>query len=224
LDERRDERLTIAAELHDNILQSMTKIWMLGRLLHKEVEIDSQAGRDVEELIELSDASIRELRHLMSEMRESPLGRGGLGPTLNLLVRDLRLEAGVAIELDCPRHLDLLPGVQLAVYQVAREALINAVKHADAQRISVRVAVQGDQLRLTVSDDGLGFDSSKPMSPLHFGLVLMSERARTAGGSLEVSSSPGKGTNVSMTIGIGESQDSAVPRIGFDRRAGFLPD
>jgi signal transduction histidine kinase len=198
VDERRDERLRIGAELHDNVLQSIIKLWMLGQMLRKEVPPGSMAATDTNELTQIAEDSMTNLRILMKEMRESPLGRAGLVPTLESLVRDLRLDWGVRIELSADDALNPAPEVQVTLYQVAREAIVNALKHAKATRISVSLTKSGAQVILRVEDDGMGFRQAEVDSTLHFGIGLMRERVNRAKGKLSITSRPQAGTLVEV--------------------------
>jgi signal transduction histidine kinase len=199
LDERRDERQRIAGELHDSVLQQLIKIGMIATLLRKETEEDARSRDDVQDLVDVSDDAILELRHLMEEIRESPLGRRGLTPTLDSLVRDLRLGSQTKIYLSIPDGLEVPSRVQVAAYQIAREGLINAIKHARASAIWVHMESTGDRLSVEVADDGRGFDP-KATPPLHFGLRLLRERAEALGGSLKVSSGEGQGTRLEASL------------------------
>jgi signal transduction histidine kinase len=201
IDERRDERLRIAAELHDSLLQQLTKIWMLGQFMGKEMEDQAALTRDISELVGLANESIEKLRELMSEMHDSPLGSGGLLPSLNSLVRDLRLNWGVRIELEAPSTLGsrIREDSQVGIYQIAREALLNAAKHSHASLIRVRVSFsKGAQV--IVEDNGRGFDPESRDGTRHFGIGLMHERARRAGGTLTIESSPEGGTRVLASL------------------------
>jgi signal transduction histidine kinase len=201
IDERRDERLRIAADLHDSLLQQLTKIWMLGQLMNKEAEDQVALRKDIAELVGLANDSIEDLRGLMKEMHDSPLGSGGLLPSLDSLVRDLRLNWGIRIELDTPSTMDSRIGgeQQIVLYQIAREALMNAVKHSRASRIRVRLSF-GDRAEVDVEDNGRGFDAASVDSAKHFGVGLMRERARHAGGTLSIESSRQRGTRVLAAI------------------------
>ena len=195
IDERRDERLRIASDLHDNVLQSLLRIWLLSQVLKRDEGKKPPDTRDIQDLFELADESIHSLRSLMREMRESPLARGGLLPTLDNLVRDLRLDWEARIQLELPTHEDLSPSDQVILYQVAREALMNAIKHANAASIQVAVK-EGPPPEIAVSDDGIGFNPGDVDESQHFGLGLMRERIRHSGGRLEIRSTPGKGTEI----------------------------
>jgi signal transduction histidine kinase len=212
VDERRDERLRIASDLHDNMLQSLTKVWMLGQVLRREIPFQSAVAHDVEDLVGVTDESMNSLRELMREMRESPLGRAGLIPTLENLIRDLRLDWGMRIGFSQPAGLDLSPETQVALYQVAREALINALKHADARRIHVSLENTGESVVLLVEDDGCGFDPSDVDSTLHFGLGVMQERIFRAGGTLRIDSKLGYGTSVSARVPAQAKTRGSIPR------------
>lgn len=158
--------------------------------------------RDVEELAAVANNAIEDLRRLMKEIRESPLGRKGLLPTLESLVRDLRLDWQRHIVLRAPGQLDLSPTVQVTAYQVAREGLINALKHSEASAICVSVAEPdaGDRVEIIVEDNGKGFDVDEGRSPIHFGLCLLEERVRMLGGSFAVKSEPKQGTRLRATL------------------------
>jgi signal transduction histidine kinase len=211
VDERRDERLRIGAELHDNVLQSIIKIWMLGQMLRKEVPRGSIAATDISELTQIAEDSMTDLRVLMKEMRESPLGRAGLVPTLESLVRDLRLDWGVRIELSSDDALNLAPEVQVTLYQVAREAIVNALKHAKATKVSVSLKKVEDQVVLRVNDDGVGFRQAEVDSTLHFGLGLIRERVKRAGGTLSIESRPQAGTLVRVVVPAVVTTDTPTP-------------
>jgi signal transduction histidine kinase len=99
----------------------------------------------------------------------------------------------IRAELD---EVELPPPVQLLCYQVAREAVMNAVKHAAANNITVSLQEAADGARLAIADDGAGFDPEQGSPEGHFGLTMMRERAQVAGGSFRVESAPGQGTTV----------------------------
>jgi signal transduction histidine kinase len=204
-DERRDERQRIAGDLHDDVLQSLTKIWMLGSLIDKELPESSPGRPDVVELREVADASIDSLRQILHELRESPLGRGGLLPTLESLVRDLRLETKIRIELQVPSQAPHIPpAIQLAAYQVAREALLNSIRHAEASLVRVGVSVRNGELNVSIRDDGRGFSAERVDSGHHFGLGLMRERVQMVGGCLTIDDAGGQGTRVLAKMPLAE--------------------
>jgi signal transduction histidine kinase len=172
------------------------------------------AEEDSNELTQIAQDSMTSLRELMQEMRQSPLGRAGLVPTLESLVRDLRLDWGIRIDLSAPADLDLSPENQVILYQVAREAIVNALKHAQPTKVAVTISPEGRNVTLRVEDDGIGFQSDLVDSTLHFGVGLMVERARHAGGELSIHSEKGEGTLIEVSVPQGiQAQDleSRVP-------------
>ena len=201
VDERRDERLRIAGDLHDDVLQSLTHVWFVAKILQRKLTDGHESvGEDVGEMVEGSEASIESLRKVIHDLKESPLGRGGLVPTLRLLARDLQIDWKTPIRLLSPPSVLLSPEAQVIAYQVAREAILNALKHAKASRIQVTIAQTNEYVDLTVEDDGVGFNSHEVDSETHFGLGLMNERVRRARGTLRILSSRQDGTRLTATL------------------------
>jgi signal transduction histidine kinase len=196
VDERRDERLRIAGDLHDDVLQSLTRLWYLAKIAEKKSGPTSVSREELTELAESSEASIESLRKVIHDLRESPLGRGGLVPTLRLLARELQFDWQVRIRVLAPELIDLPPESQVIAYQVAREGLMNALKHARASEITVAVVQGSDCVDLTVEDDGVGFTLETADPITHFGLGLMEERLRRVHGSLRIDSHEGTGTRL----------------------------
>lgn len=211
VDERKDERTRIAAELHDDVLQSMIRISQLGRFLRQETRGDIAAEKDATEVVEVSDRAIQELRQVVSDLRASPLGRAGLLPTLRSLARDLQLDWRVPIVVETPETLSLGAEAQLALYQVAKEAMMNALKHADPGEISIRLSQIDSGIFLEVKDDGRGFDVEAGQASQHFGLGLVRERVERVGGQVAVSSEIGSGTSLSVLLPREAKPDSSRP-------------
>jgi signal transduction histidine kinase len=199
--ERKDERLALAGELHDEVLPFLFKVHLMGQVLKQ----DLAAGRllelddDLPELLLATDAAQRAIRDLLGDLRRSPLGASGLVPTLRMLVDQLAAAGSppVTLEID---EFESTPLAQLLAYQVVREALHNAAKHAKASRIAVRLWRDDEMIRVSVSDDGSGFDWPRVDSNRHFGLQIMKERLEAAGGTMFVDSRFGAGTLVAASI------------------------
>jgi signal transduction histidine kinase len=200
VDDRRDERLRIAGDLHDDVLQSLTHIWFLAKVLQRKIVQESGPSKDIQELVESSEASIESLRTVIHDLKESPLGRGGLIPTLRLLVRDLQLDWKMPIRLVSPNTVGLSPEGQVIAYQVAREAILNAIKHANASRIQVTIAQLSRSVEVTVEDDGVGFATEEIDSGLHFGLGLMGERVKHVRGTLTIQTNADTGTRLTAAL------------------------
>jgi signal transduction histidine kinase len=192
VDERKDERLRIASGLHDDVLQSLIRISQLGFFLGREVEAGSQAASDAAELQRLTTDTMSTLREVVGDLRHSPVGRDGLVRTLTGLAKDIQLESRIRIDFDAESIGNISGDRQLLLYQVGKEAVMNAVKHADPGRIQIDLRVAGKGLVLAVEDDGKGFDPLKVDESRHFGLGLIRERLRMGGGGLHVQSCPGR--------------------------------
>jgi signal transduction histidine kinase len=200
VEERKDERMRISSELHDAILQCLVKIGLSASLLDRDLPPDSPGREDLAELIDDTNFSKEELRRIIHDLQRSPLGRGGLIPTLRALARDLQLDWQIRVSVEAPDALQLPADTQIVAYQVAREALINALKHAKAAEIKVRVQDEGAWITLSIVDDGVGFEPGSVDPSSHFGLGLLRERLRLAGGEFGLTSQPGNGTSVLVRL------------------------
>jgi signal transduction histidine kinase len=184
------ERARWARELHDETLQALgaLRVGLAGALRRDDAENRERAMRQAIEEIELE---ISNLRAIISDLRPSLLDDLGLGPAIEALL-ERRAEAGVTIisELNLPTeeeggpHLD--PAIETTAYRLIQEALTNVIKHSHARTVRISATIEGDELAITVQDDGTGFDVSSPSSG--FGLAGMRERVFLAGGSLELTS------------------------------------
>jgi len=199
--ERKDERLALAGELHDEVLPSLFKVHLMGQVIKQ----DLAAGRllelddDLPELLLATDAAQRAVRDLLGDLRRSPLGAAGLVPTVRMLVDQLASAGAPPVAIH-DEEFESTPLAQLLAYQVIREALHNASKHAHASRIAVRLWADEAMVRVSVTDDGSGFDWFRVDGNRHFGLQIMKERLEAAGGSMLVDSRLGSGTTVAASI------------------------
>ena len=200
VDERRDERRRIAGDLHDDVLQLLIRISQLGAFLRSEVPPGSQAYRDAEELGDLGHSTVDELRRVVSDLRQSPLGRGGLVPTLQGLARELQLVWRTKVAFRAVTPPQLSPAQQILAYQMIKEAMLNALKHAHASQIEVDVGGEGNQFTATVKDNGRGFVPGDVNIRSHFGIGLMQERARLSGSTVDISSEQDRGTLVRIIM------------------------
>jgi signal transduction histidine kinase len=197
LDERRDERMAVAGELHDEVLPPLFKVHLMGQVLRQ----DLLSGRlldlddDIPELLRATEVAQDAIRSVLRDLRRSSLGPGGLNSTIELLAQ--QLEAGGASTFRLV--LEDVGGssvIQLLAYQVAREAMTNAARHSKATMVSVTLERSEGVIRLRVEDDGIGFLPHAVDQEAHFGLQLIKERVEAAGGSVFVTSELSLGTRV----------------------------
>jgi signal transduction histidine kinase len=211
VDERKDERLRIASDLHDDILQSLIRVGQLAYFLRQEAPPGTQAAEDAEELKRLSDETNQALRCVLGDLRRSPLGRGGLVRTLKQLVRDLQFESRIPIQLDIRGESELSPEVQVVLYQTAKEGLVNSLKHAHPSKVAVFLKTLPTLAELCIEDDGVGFDPTAVDETTHFGLGLLRERVEKSAGQLTVESAPEKGTRLRATIPLKGRHEASLP-------------
>jgi signal transduction histidine kinase len=193
VDERRDERVRVAADLHDDVLQGVTRIQQVASTLKTRRSLDA-IRRDIEYMSEAAEYSLAALRQVMRNLSESPLGAKGLLEAIRGLAREVQLESGLRVVTELHGRVDASPEAQLVIFQVIREALWNASKHAKAGAVRIAVQNSGEGVELRVEDNGMGFDPTTVDLTTHFGLQLMRERLELIGGVLRVESEPGVGT------------------------------
>jgi signal transduction histidine kinase len=199
------ERNRLALELHDAVSQKLFSLVLTAEVAGMLLERDAAAARgQVEKLSELARQALDELRALIFELRPSDLERDGLAGALRKHVEVLRHLGPAEIVLELDADPDPEPGRDREVLRIAQEALQNALKHARAEHVVVRMLSKNGHLMLEVSDDGVGFDpdAAEPRSK-HLGLTSMEERARQLGGRLEIRSEQGSGTTVRLETNLG---------------------
>jgi signal transduction histidine kinase len=183
------ERMRLAAEVHDGIAQDLA-------LAVRELELmDDPASR--ERLREAVTAAHRLVRARLVDLEAAP-PLGGLRTAL-ADVCDRFARRGMDVALD-GGTLEASPVVTAAAMRILSEALTNVEKHAGPSRVRVQMGLEDGCLSLWVVDDGKGFDASGAVDGDHFGLGVMRRRAADAGGSLSISSAPGSGTTVALTL------------------------
>jgi signal transduction histidine kinase len=184
----------LAAELHDTVAQSLGMARM-----HLAVG-DSDSLRSAQEFLEDAEEQVRAV---MARTRPPALREGDLAAAIGHLKADLEQRYGVNVEVTWPTTAHPLPLVSaITVYRFFQEALLNVVKHADVDWAQAALVVDDDTIVATVSDAGPGFDPDgvRPDKGRHVGLGLLRERARLAGGSLEISSMPAAGTVLQLRL------------------------
>ncbi|RBQ22175.1 diguanylate cyclase [Spongiactinospora rosea] len=202
-----EERTRVARELHDAVTQKLFSLRLSAQAAGALLDTDpGRAAGQLDQVQRLAGEALAELRAVIVELRPAELDRHGLAETLRKHVALLdRLHAPeVSFEsvlVPCADHVDRTPcpEVEVAVLRVAQEALHNALRHAKAGSVTVRLVERCGALALDVSDDGDGFDATA-QSDQGFGLTTMHERAREVGGSVVVRSRPGSGTTVRMEV------------------------
>lgn len=223
-EERQDERMQIAAYLHDDLAQMLFRLNLQVEMAKKRLAQGdvTAVGRDLDGILGTKDETSGAIRALIRDLHRSPIGRKGLAEAIQSFAEDMSKGHPTAITTDVI-EVSLPPPIQLLIYQIAREAAMNALKHAEADHIWITVQEAEDGVRLVIRDDGKGFDTSAPPPEGHFGSVMMKERALVAGGSFSVESDIGRGSIIAATfppVWVEEgSQLEASVGAGVDGRA-----
>jgi signal transduction histidine kinase len=194
------ERNRLALELHDVVSQKLFGLVLNAEAAATLLDRDPAAARgQVTRLQELASEALDELRSLIFELRPPDLERDGLCGALRKHVEVLRRLQPTAIELEGDLEVEPDSRRDQEVFRIAQEALQNALRHAEATRVVVRLHGEDGLLRLEVEDDGVGFDADAPeLRSRRLGLTSMEERAQRIGARLELSSTTGAGTVVRL--------------------------
>ena len=196
-----DERLRLARELHDETIQSVIALKQRIQLTEKSVK-DKNGQRSLQELEILSEQTVENLRRIIRALRPIYLEDLGLVTALEMLARETK-----TLQVDFYRtgnEQRLKPDVELALYRIAQEALNNVNRHAKASHATLKIDFSDHDIKLEVSDDGVGF--TVPASPTdfapggHFGLLGIKERCELIGGKFAVMSKAGAGTRLSIRL------------------------
>ncbi len=204
---REEERKHLARELHDVVLQDVINAYV-----SLDQVLAATDAMDTEQLCWAHDQilrTIRTLRRLCTELRPPALDITDLRSAIEGLVDDVRRESGLAISLSFPEGgyhaLDGLPdAVSITLYRVLQETLTNVRRHAQAHHVHVRVSKGPEWIGLEVEDDGRGFVVPSRLSMFvrehHYGLAGLEERVQGVGGTLDVRSTPERGTRVRVRL------------------------
>jgi PAS domain S-box-containing protein len=194
-----EERRHLARELHDEIGQTLTAAKINLKIIAPNVPA-AAAGR-LEDSMALLDGLLGQVRQLSLDLHSPVLDELGLVPALRLLVDHQAQRAGLRATFTTNAEALLVePAVQTACFRVAQEAITNAIRHSGAKSVAIDLRREPDRLRLSVRDDGAGFDPVavhlQPALYSSFGLVSMKERALLVRGDLEVRSEFARGTEI----------------------------
>jgi PAS domain S-box-containing protein len=197
------ERKRIATELHDGAAQSLALARIQLVSARKTVE-EPAARTKLDDLSQLLKESLQQIRDVLLDLSSPALSEIGLAAALSeWLEEHIGRRHGLRTSFDDRAGVaPLTEDVRAVLFRNVRELLINAVKHAEARMVSVRMESDGGTLQITVQDDGVGFDAGsgadRPSNEGAFGLFSVRERMADMGGSLEIVSAPGEGTRATL--------------------------
>ena len=212
-----DERARIAADVHDDSVQALAAVELRLGLLRRQL---ADAPREQLETAEALSASVSEaigrLRALLFDL-ESPAVETDLASALEVAAENT-FEDHLRWRVTGDTHLDLPPGQRVTAYRIAREAMANVVRHAEAHAVEIRLGRSEGGVEVVVEDDGRGFDpATVEPRPGHLGIPAMADRATIAGGRLDVERRDEGGMRVRLWLPTASGQP---PGEGSDHRRG----
>jgi signal transduction histidine kinase len=202
-EERADERLQIAGYLHDDLAQVLFRLSLqvdIARKLLDREELEELRGQ-LDKIRNSKQETSDRIRALIRDLHRSPLGATGLAESLESFTDEVGRDSGIRFHHDV-QEIQLPAPIALLIFHIAREGVMNALKHADPADVWISVAEQDEDIVLELRDNGSGFDTSAPGPEGHFGMAMMRERAKVGGGTLEVKSSPDDGTTIMVRFPI----------------------
>jgi two-component system NarL family sensor kinase len=206
---REEERIRLAAELHDGPIQRLTGVAYTADLSRRRLARADLAGG--QQLVESLEDDIRgevaALRQVMADLRPPALDEWGLSAALTDYAAAFQQQTGIACTVQSELSGRLARAHETVLYRVAQEALTNVAKHARASRAWASLQVAHGQVSLQVGDDGAGFGTAQAADPIaghlgldHFGLASMRQQLEMAGGTWQVRSRPDQGTLITATL------------------------
>ena len=200
------ERRRIAGELHDRVGQTLSAL-----NINLDIALGSLGEAGPQELrmrlrdsLGLVDGTLSTIENVMAELRPPLLEEYGIGAALAWYGEEFAKRTNIAVKCDDQargRNRDLGRESAIALFRIAQEALNNVAKHAQATQVDLRIDADADEMTLTISDNGKGFDPvTAEARSTRLGMTTMQERVTAAGGSLELESRPGKGTTLKARV------------------------
>lgn len=201
---REAEKRDISKVLHDEIGSSAVMLTALLSLVRSSVQTGNakQALRDLTQLDNQIKESIERIKNVVVSMRPPSLeNKGGLGGAVRDLLENISALSHVPYTFDydaVDEQISLSDNVKIMLYRIVQEALTNTIKHARAKHIRVSLRQAGEDIKLLVCDDGIGFKPSRQISIEHVGLLAMKDSVELLGGKITIKSAPGKGTRIEV--------------------------
>jgi signal transduction histidine kinase len=202
----REERRRIASELHDGILQSLATLLLRLETIRKRLpEAQKEINDDLRSIEDFTRSSMNEIRQFLSGKSIDAFAHGTLIERLRDDAKFVRDGLGVRVIVESePEELQLTREMEREIYYVLKEAVTNVAKHSHASKVAIQIKRNGAKLSGSLTDDGVGFDSSALKGNAGFGLNGMANRIEKIGGKLAIESAPGLGTKISFAVPLAE--------------------
>jgi signal transduction histidine kinase len=201
-----EERQRLARELHDSVTQALYSVTLYAEATRMALSAGKSdvAAENLEELHNLAREAMIDMRMLLFELHPPVLEEEGLVAALQARLATVESRAGLQTEIQVEGERRLPLAIEEALFRIALEGFNNVVKHARAERVTVRLVFNDEAVCLEIRDDGRGFDLAGAGQTGGMGLPGMEERASQIGGTLAVASAPGAGTTVRVEASVPE--------------------
>jgi signal transduction histidine kinase len=200
-----EERKRIARELHDDTVQSLIAIGQRIELIKSVADDSAEVRSRLTEVRAMVTGAIASVRQFSRDLRPLALEDLGLAAAMQYLVSQLAQSEGITVNFEIEGEMTGLSNdMEIAIYRILQEALNNVRRHAQASEVNVSVRFNKRQIRLTVQDNGRGFEVPEAITDLasngSFGVMGLDERARLFGGEVVVKSQLNQGTTIDMVM------------------------
>lgn len=201
---REEERANVAREIHDELGQQLTGLKMDLAWINRKLPAGEKGiAERIQSSLELVDETISSVRRIATELRPSILDDLGLAEALDWQSRDFGKRTGISMDFSSNAHQKRYPPtVAIALFRVCQEALTNVARHAHAAEVKVSLSEREGSLRLTVADNGVGFNVHKISDKKTLGLLGMKERVTMLNGTYDINSKEGEGTVLTIDISL----------------------
>ena len=199
---REEERTRVAREIHDELGQALAAIKLESASLIRGLPVNAKQQLNLaQSIVKLVDGTIETVQRIATELRPAILDHVGLMAAVEWTASEFQSRTGTECRLDLPRH-DIVIDVErtTALFRILQETLTNVTRHAKATHVTVRLAKEGGSLILEVHDNGKGISQERLLPGRSLGILGMRERAWILGGDLDINSTLGTGTTITVRI------------------------
>ena len=206
IESEENERKLISQDLHDDILQKLTAIvYSLNSIESDGFASPDSVGQKVESIKELTNITIEDTRRICKRLRPSVLDTMGMVPAFRWLIESMNNQTSINTRIIFEGTQRRLPGnLETTLFRVLQEALFNIRRHSNASNAVVTLMFDDNRIRITIQDDGQGFQLTQRLDSLamegKLGLVGIKQRINTINGTFEIHSQPGEGTTLSIEV------------------------
>jgi len=215
------ERRFISLELHDELGQSLTLLKLRLRSVYRKLQEDQdELKKETESILLYLNQVIESVRRLSRDLSPAIIEDLGLSPAIRSMVNDFITHSGIKVSIEMDEVDNLFPPEsQILIYRIFQESLTNIGKHSECQKASLAIKREERDVTLVVEDDGKGFSVKEVVARYSvekgLGLAAIDERARMLGGALEISSSQGKGTRLTVTVPVEISGGKTIEPLSY---------